>query len=197
MTPLPFVWPYALIFWAIFLWAFAPEYLIVKKAREGVTVAGSKDGGSLQMILIAMPIATLVAFPLAWVSALQFPAGMRIAVFVAGTAILIAGTLLRRHCFKQLGASFTGDVRARADQVVITSGAYAFLRHPSYAAGTLMNLGLGVALGSWMSALILAVISIAVYSYRMSVEERALVEAIGEPYREFMRTRRRMIPFVY
>jgi protein-S-isoprenylcysteine O-methyltransferase Ste14 len=36
-----------------------------------------------------------------------------------------------------------------------------------------------------------------VYSYRIAVEERAMLAAIGEPYREFMRTRKRLIPFVY
>jgi protein-S-isoprenylcysteine O-methyltransferase Ste14 len=44
---------------------------------------------------------------------------------------------------------------------------------------------------------LLAVASFAVYGYRIGVEERALVAAIGEPYREFMRTRRRFIPFIY
>jgi protein-S-isoprenylcysteine O-methyltransferase Ste14 len=28
-------------------------------------------------------------------------------------------------------------------------------------------------------------------------EERALLAAIGEPYREFMRTRTRLVPFLY
>jgi protein-S-isoprenylcysteine O-methyltransferase Ste14 len=31
----------------------------------------------------------------------------------------------------------------------------------------------------------------------MTVEERALLAVVGEPYREFMRTRRRLIPFIY
>jgi protein-S-isoprenylcysteine O-methyltransferase Ste14 len=60
-----------------------------------------------------------------------------------------------------------------------------------------MNIGLGVALGSWASVVLLAVASFGVYSYRIGVEERALVVVIGEPYREFMRTRRRLIPFIY
>ena len=60
-----------------------------------------------------------------------------------------------------------------------------------------MNTGLGLALGSWGSALLMAVSSFAVYVYRMNVEERALAAAIGEPYIDFMRTRKRLIPFVY
>jgi protein-S-isoprenylcysteine O-methyltransferase Ste14 len=96
-----------------------------------------------------------------------------------------------------LGQSFTGDVRASAGQQVVTRGAYAILRHPSYTAGILLNTGMGIALGSWAAALLLAVASLAVYVYRMRVEEQALLAAIGEPYRAFMATRKRIIPFLY
>jgi protein-S-isoprenylcysteine O-methyltransferase Ste14 len=41
------------------------------------------------------------------------------------------------------------------------------------------------------------VISLAVYRYRMAVEERALLTVLGEPYREFLRHRKRLIPYVY
>jgi protein-S-isoprenylcysteine O-methyltransferase Ste14 len=33
--------------------------------------------------------------------------------------------------------------------------------------------------------------------YRIAVEERTLLAVLGEPYREFMRTRRRLIPFIF
>jgi protein-S-isoprenylcysteine O-methyltransferase Ste14 len=118
-------------------------------------------------------------------------------VFLTGVALLVSGSLLRRHCWRMLGESFTGDVRASSGQAVVTRGAYALVRHPSYTAGILMNTGIGVALGNWASALILAVISFAVYQYRITVEERALLATIGEPYRVFMRTRKRLIPYVY
>lgn len=63
--------------------------------------------------------------------------------------------------------------------------------------GILMNTGLGVALGSWASTTLLVLASFVVYRYRIAVEERALLAAVGEPYREFMRTRRRLIPYIY
>ena len=28
MRPLPYVWPYALLFWAVFVWAYLPEFAI-------------------------------------------------------------------------------------------------------------------------------------------------------------------------
>ncbi|HSB54344.1 MAG TPA: isoprenylcysteine carboxylmethyltransferase family protein [Gemmatimonadales bacterium] len=193
MRPLPFVWPYAPVFWVAFAWAFWPEFRIVRRAQRSADV---KDARSLQVILFAQGGASLAAWPLAWVRALQFPWPQG-GVFFAGVAILIAGSLLRRHCWRMLGSSFTGDVRASAEQAIVTRGAYSILRHPAYTAGILMNTGFGIALGSWASAGVLAVATTAGYLYRIAVEERALVGALGEPYREFMRTRKRLIPFVY
>lgn len=60
-----------------------------------------------------------------------------------------------------------------------------------------MNAGVGIALGSWASAMLMTAGSVAVYAYRIAVEERALLATIGAPYQEFMSTRKRLIPFVY
>ncbi len=193
MTPFPFVWPYMVLFWGVHWWAFWPEIGIIRRAKSS---GNTKDAKSLQVIALGMWIAFLGAYPLAWVSALQFSAH-RVGVFFVGVAVLVSGSLLRRHCWRMLGASFTGDVRATADQVVVTRGAYAILRHPSYTAGILMNAGIGIALGSWGSAALLVLVSFAVYGYRMAIEERAMLATIGEPYERFMRTRKRLIPFVY
>lgn len=59
-----------------------------------------------------------------------------------------------------------------------------------------MFAGIGVALASWGSVAILILVSVAVYWYRIVVEERALLQTIGEPYAAFMRTRKRLVPFI-
>ena len=194
MTPLPCVWPYALLFWGALIWAYLPEFGIVRRARRSQSVSDSR---SLQLIMRGQSLSSLVAFPLAWIPALQFSTSHRPAVFFVGVATIVAGSLLRRHCWRMLGTSFTGDVRATPDQTIVTRGAYRFVRHPSYTAGIMLNLGVGIALGSWASTAILGGATFAVYLYRMRVEERTLSSVIGEPYREFMRGRKRLIPFVY
>jgi protein-S-isoprenylcysteine O-methyltransferase Ste14 len=44
---------------------------------------------------------------------------------------------------------------------------------------------------------LLAIVSVVVYIYRMNVEERTLAAALGEPYETFLRTRKRLIPYIY
>lgn len=197
MRPLVYTLPHAIAFWLVFVWAFAPEFGIIRGARKRAAETRSPDAGSLRVILLSMNVASLGAFTIAVVRAWQFPAAALPVAFWGGQAILVAGSLLRRHCWRMLGEHFTGDVRAAADQPVVTRGAYGFVRHPSYSGALVMYAGIGIALGSWASTLLLLGVAIPAYDYRMRVEERALVAAIGEPYRSYMRTRRRIVPYVY
>jgi len=195
--PLPFTWPYAPIFWAVFYWVFIPEFGLTLRAREGAARAESPDRGSLKLIVVANQLATIAAFAVCGLAAFAVSQVWRLTWFWTGIAMLISGSLLRRHCFRVLGKYFTGDVDARAEQPVIDRGAYRWIRHPSYTGGMLLFTGIGVALGNWLSVLILAATMTAVYTYRVRVEERALLETLGEPYRKFMQSRKRFIPYVY
>jgi protein-S-isoprenylcysteine O-methyltransferase Ste14 len=196
MRPLPFVWPYALVFWAVNIWAFLPESRVVQSGLEGAKHAGSKDSSSTKVILGGTGLASFLAYAAAFVSAWSFPKNLQVPLFVAGVLLIILGSLLRRYCWRVLGEYFTGDVKARPDQPVITSGPYGVVRHPSYTAGMMMLIGVGLALGSWVSLALLTVATIATYSYRVAIEERALLETIGEPYRSYMKGRKRFIPYV-
>jgi len=196
MRPLPFVWPYALVFWGAYVWSFLPEWKIVRGGVEGAKSADSKDGGSIRVLLGGMWVALMLGFFLSFVKAGSFPRGAQLPVFGIGVALMILGSLLRRWCFRTLGQYFTGDVKARADQPVIRTGPYRYVRHPSYTAGIMMFTGIGLALGSWFSFLLITIASIATYWYRVTIEERALLGTIGEQYASFMKERKRFIPYI-
>jgi len=196
VRPLPFVWPYALFFWAVNLWAFLPERKVVQSGREGLKDAGSKDSGSLKVIMAGNGIALGLAYPLAFVRAWSFPEKWQVPLFVVGVLMVFLGSVIRRYCWRTLGQYFTGDVKAKTDQPVIRSGPYRFVRHPSYTAAMIMFVGIGLALGNWVSLVLITIATIAAYGYRVAVEERALLSAIGEPYRAYMRERKRFIPYI-
>jgi protein-S-isoprenylcysteine O-methyltransferase Ste14 len=124
MKPLVQVFPYSVIFWAIFVWSFWPEFRIVARATRPASRAGSPDSGSCHLIVLGTWVAYAVAVPLASQPAFQFPAYSRLVSFAFGLAILVAGSLLRRHCWRMLGTSFTGDVRVELGQSIVKTGAY-------------------------------------------------------------------------
>ena len=57
--------------------------------------------------------------------------------------------------------------------------------------------GVGVALENWLSLAVLVVVPTIGLVIRIRVEERALQEALGEPYRQFSASRARLIPKVW
>lgn len=194
MRPLAYTSPYAWIFWAIFLFAYLPEFRLVARTRPA---PGAKaDRGSMQLIMLAGWIGMMGAFVVAGIPAFLIVHG-RMILFDTGLAMMVGGSLLRRHCFKMLGQHFTGDVRAAEDQPVIDSGLYHWIRHPSYTGGMLMYLGTGLALTNWLSVLIIGVTTAAAYVYRVRVEEKALLNALGGRYQEYMARTKRFIPFVF
>jgi len=196
MIPPPFVWPYALVFWAVYVWAMVPEARIIRRAQKASKEAGSKDRGSVKVMTAAMSTSLVLAFPLAFVDPRPFPEPAHPEFFFAGILLVVLGSLLRRYCWTTLGEYFTGDVQARAGQPVIRTGPYHLVRHPSYTGGMLMNVGVGLALCSWLSLTLLTVTALVTYVYRVRIEEHALIETLGEPYRAYMRECKRFIPYV-
>lgn len=194
MRLLVLTWPYALLFWAAFVWAFASEFRIA--ARRGEGWAMPQDANSKRVLMLAQIVGMDAAFAIALTvpfGALPYP----MFCFWVGVIALIAGSLLRRHCRRMLGSSFTGTVIVNADHTVVERGAYRYIRHPSYTAAVVMFFGIGAALANWISLITLLVPVIIGFLYRVNVEERALVAVIGEPYRSYVRRTKRFVPFLF
>ncbi|MDQ3674330.1 MAG: isoprenylcysteine carboxylmethyltransferase family protein [Gemmatimonadota bacterium] len=196
MRPPPFIWPYALLFWTVYAWGLIPELRIIRRAREESKRAGSKDAGSVRVMMGVMSAVMVLAFPLAFVERWAFPESLQRVLFAAGILLMVLGSLLRRYCWTTLGDYFTGDVQVRAGQPVIRTGPYRLVRHPSYTGGTLMQAGVGLALCNWASLVLLTVTAIVTYVYRVRIEEAAMLGTLGEPYRDYMRESKRFIPYV-
>ena len=119
----PHSWLAGIPFWIAGLWAFSAELRFVWDMRRPAGRA-LQDAGSTQVIYLAGLVAIVGA---AWM-ATDWPESMttprRLPLYLAGLACLVAGGLLRRHCFALLGSRFTYVVQATTDQAVVERGAY-------------------------------------------------------------------------
>ncbi len=194
MRSLAYTSPYCWLFWAVFLFAYVPEYALLARWRPAQSE--KTDRGSMALIKLAGSIGSIGAFVVAGFQAFAITRGQK-AWFLAGLTMLLCGSLLRRHCWRMLGKHFTGDVKASSDQPVIEQGVYHWVRHPSYTGGMLMYLGTGLALTNWMSVLIITFTGAAAYLYRVRVEEQALQANLGSRYQEYMSRTKRFVPFVF
>jgi protein-S-isoprenylcysteine O-methyltransferase Ste14 len=118
-----------------------------------------------------------------------------LAIVVAADLIVVLAYALFIRVLRE-NRSVSRIIEVEAGQRVVSTGPYAVVRHPMYAAVTMIALTTPVALGSWW-ALIPAGCLIAVMTARIRNEERVLVDELGG-YREYMRmTVYRLIPGVW
>src|ERR1700761_6623375 len=73
----------------------------------------------------------------------------------AGLAVLVAGILLRLYSVSILGKYFTVQITVKDDHQIVETGAYKYLRHPSYTGSLLSFLGLGISVNNWLSLLVI------------------------------------------
>ena len=118
-------------------------------------------------------------------------------LFVIGLVLMAAGVFVRQWAILTLGRFFTVDVRVHPDQTVVERGPYRWVRHPSYSGLLIFFVGLGLALNDWLSVIVLAILPAAGLIIRIRSEERALLTGLGEDYRRYAATRRRLFPGIW
>ena len=187
-----FHFPWAIIFWVIYLLVFLPEFKIVGKSMQ--TVSSSQDKGTLRLIVVGQFISVIIGIMLSFLPWFIVP--WEFTFFIVGICLLCLGSLLRRICFRILGKYFTGKVSVTPEQPIIDRGPYRWVRHPSYTCGFIIFLGIGLALGNILSTIFLFTATIFIYLRRVRVEEDALLQIVGEPYRIYMNRTKRFIPFI-
>jgi protein-S-isoprenylcysteine O-methyltransferase Ste14 len=118
-------------------------------------------------------------------------------LFVIGLVLMAAGVFVRQWAILTLGRFFTPEVRVHPDQTVVERGPYRWVRHPSYSGLLIFFVGLGLALSDWLSVIVLAILPAAGLLVRIRSEERALLAALGEEYRRYAASRRRLFPGIW
>ena len=200
MTSLIFTSPAAAaVFGAACLVWLAPEMIGMARQRARVSrkTALVHDRGSLAILLGLQWTGMALNFVLAW----RLPAAaipwQPAWLFGVGVIVILLGVALRWYAIRTLGHYFTRDVAVSADQPVVVQGPYRWIRHPAYSGTFLTVLGVGLAMANWASLLTLLACVFVGHFYRVRVEEKALVEAIGQPYIDYIRRTKRFIPLVF
>jgi protein-S-isoprenylcysteine O-methyltransferase Ste14 len=109
--------------------------------------------------------------------------------------LLIPGGLaLREWAIIKLGRFFSRTVQIETGHRLITDGPYRLLRHPAYTGMVLIYFGIALSLGSWLGAIAALVMMLSATWYRISVEEKVLIEAFGDEYRDYMKRTWKLFP---
>ncbi|MCA1396976.1 protein-S-isoprenylcysteine O-methyltransferase Ste14 [Bradyrhizobium elkanii] len=187
-------WAYLAIFAAVMIVSFAaldPDLL-----RERMRPGGKKPPLALRVFTLVLFMHWIVAGldrgRLHWSDDVPgWLQGICLFTFAAGYALALWAMHVNRF--------FSSVIRIQTDrgQRVVTTGPYAFVRHPGYSGGILIIAASGPALGSWLAAALVVIFSLPFLLYRIITEDRILqVELAG--YSDYAaRVRWRLVPGIW
>ena len=116
-------------------------------------------------------------------------------VVIGGDVLVAVGFAGILRVFRENSFS-AATVEVAPDQIVVSTGPYAIVRHPMYAAATVLMTGIPVALGSWWGLAVMAGI-VPLLVWRLLHEERILAEQLPG-YRDYLtKVRWRLVPYVW
>jgi len=186
------------IYIAIYAAAFVVSLLILDPdlLRERMRPGGKRVPLALHLVTVMLFIHWIIVGldrgRLHWSD--NVPVWLQIAAFV----VTVAGWVLALWAMR-VNRFFSSVARIQSDrgQHVITSGPYAFIRHPGYLAGFAMMVASGLSLGSWLATAALLIPCTPGLIYRAVTEDRML-QAELPGYRDYAaQVRWRIVPGIW
>jgi protein-S-isoprenylcysteine O-methyltransferase Ste14 len=163
------------------------------KSKRIITKAGDK--GSIWLLFISISIGYWLSFLIG---------ATRIGriyhwntFFVIGSILEIIGLIIRVTSILTLKRQFTYTVTKIEDHELIETGLYKNIRHPGYLGQLIIFLGISTTLSNWLSVLLMIIPVLLGYLNRITVEEKFMVEQMGQKYIDYQKRTKRLIPAIY
>lgn len=141
------------------------------------------------MLLLAFLVLYAMDPPWFGVLSLPLPDGLRWLGFALGVLSLALYAWARNT----LGKEWSSCLRMGQQHRLVTTGPYAWVRHPIYLAMIGFETSLALVTANWLLVAFL-IISIVDLAIRIPREEQMMIEAFGDAYEDYMQTTRRIFP---
>jgi len=178
---------------AITLYLMSKDPKLLARRMRGGPTAEKQPAQKIIMSIVSVGFIALLFVPaldhrFSW-------SHMPAALALAGNALMAIGWLAIFFVFRENSFS-SAIIEIADDQKVVSTGPYAWVRHPMYAGALVMLLGMPLALGSWRGVAVLLAM-LPAFVWRVFDEERLLTENLPG-YAEYrQKVRFRLIPGVW
>ncbi len=177
---------------AVALWM--AEFALFPSRKNGRV---KNRDNSFFLLAAAITLAIGLAIVLNRLNLGKIRGGEREVMFALGSLAALAGISLRYWAILKLGRNFSRRIQASPVQELASGGPFRLLRHPAYTGLMLITCGI-VLFTTNLPAFILSIpLMLAAIQVRIRREEKFMEEVIGERYRRWKNSRRRLFPFVY
>ncbi len=196
-------WPAAWVFLATMavtglaagLWLARIDPALLRERMNSMMQGGQP--ASDKIFVVVFGIVALSWFILIGFEHRVSPSGMPTALQILGLLLLVLSTVfvlwvMRENSF----AAPVVKIQTERGHHVISTGPYAWVRHPMYSGTIFFFTGVPLLLGSWWG-LILAPLFVVLFGFRARLEERALVEGLPGYADYLARVRYRIVPGIW
>lgn len=177
-------------------------YFMIKVRRAGERLmpdekAVEREGGRGALIVRVVAFFALITFlvmyiiGMKWIDLFSFPlpVWLRWAGFALGILSVVFWIWTQIH----LDTQWSAQLQLRKEHHLVTSGPYAYIRHPLYSAMFSWAISLAFLTANWIFVAV-AVLSIAGTVVRVPKEEQMMIEAFGDEYKAYMQRTGRFFP---
>lgn len=116
---------------------------------------------------------------------------------ISGIALICAGLALRLYSIFTLGKYFTATARSTNEHILIKSGPYSIVRHPSYLGAMIVMIGVPVLLNNVITFFITIILLCIAYLIRINAEEKLLISIFGDEYKKYSLYVKKLIPGIW
>jgi protein-S-isoprenylcysteine O-methyltransferase Ste14 len=184
-----------MLFWIAVIFGFVVPFIYFArwslKSRASTKARPRRDRSTLTNFAL-IPVAALTIW-LGYARVGTLPPW----VLYPGLAMFLLGLALTVWAYHTLGRFFSLEVQVQREHKVVNIGPYRLLRHPGYAGVLFAFIGLGLAVQSWVSVLILLLATTMALAYRAQIEEDFLITELGDEYIQYMTKTKRLVPYVW
>ena len=116
---------------------------------------------------------------------------------ILGILMIIIGLIIRITAINTLGKFFTATARTTNEHLLITSGPFSVMRHPSYAGAILVITGVPVLLNNLITFFSTILLLFFAYDFRIKSEEKVLISTFGEKYLQYSLKVKKIVPHLW
>jgi protein-S-isoprenylcysteine O-methyltransferase Ste14 len=183
--------------WIVGLWVVFLVYWTVAAigARRGLKRSALRQGMGMRLVLLVLIAAAIfLARRFADLRALQWAELHSLPLAVSGAVIATLGAIIAFAARAAIGRNWGPPATQRTDTELVTSGPYAFVRHPIYSGILLMMVGTAMALVlTWW----LVSAAAGIYFFASArAEERHMAQRFPETYPAYRARTKMLIPFL-
>jgi protein-S-isoprenylcysteine O-methyltransferase Ste14 len=171
------------------------EYYLSLRQRQKTKIVRKDDRGSLWLLLISITIGYLLSFSIAATKIGRIYHWNLL--FTLGLFIIGIGLVIRVVSIWQLKQYFTYSVSKVENHLLIDKGFYKFIRHPGYLGQLLIFTGIAISLSNWLAVMLMLLSTLVGYTNRIRVEEKFMIEQMGDIYSNYQKRTKKLIPKVY